>query len=364
MVSGIHAYAAAVPRGRRSPDEYLDNFAADLGTRPGLIQFTTQIKSRSVAPAFTLPSDLAIEAGRDALAEFEARGNDPATIDAVYFCGMRPDSIEPNTAHTVAAALGLSPSIVIGINDACNGFGAGMVQAESEIISGRTRFALVVTGEMGSSHEVPTILALRTTNRPARKKVRDWGATFTLGDAGGAVILGPAEHAQIRLSRLTPMADSRAHMMCRIRDTNAPLEVDQSELKLKVRDLVWPSFYDYRHSCCVPKDAYYIVHQTSPRVLKEMRELVGIPSEQFADTVTHYGNLISATFPVQLQELRPRLRRDDAIVAMLAGSGVSATFMYMQVTESPAVSAGIEDDERTSGITRTAVHGVPLEPAD
>ena len=148
------------------------------------------IIERRMADGNAKPSDLAIPAALDAM----ENGNiDPSTIDMVIFCGIERDLPEPATAHTIADALGLNAPYTFDVANACFGFVDGMSIASNFIQAGSIRKALIVTGE------VPTKV-LKTVMQGLKKgvskeAVKKLIGVLSVGDAGGAVVLGESEDA-------------------------------------------------------------------------------------------------------------------------------------------------------------------------
>lgn len=326
MEAGIFSAATYYPSEIRSPDELLFKyFGQEFGIAPDYIQRLTGIKTRHIAPLGALPSDLAIEAAKQAL-----QGS-PGELDAVLFAGMVRDRNEPSTASTIAAAIGSAAPMTWDIADACHGFGAAMITAEGLISSGKAKRVLITSGEMGSRVELGAIEALRQSATPSKRHFASYAASFTLGDGGGAVVMGDADLAPIRFTRTQALSDNTAHDICRIAGNHSPIDVDQPALTEVVRKLIWPAFQEFTEECCNKGETYYIVHQVSQRILREMIRLSGASASRFSDTVSSRGNLISVSFVAQLVELLPRLKQNDTIAVALTGSGVSASFMELGV---------------------------------
>src|SRR5262249_28154325 len=122
-------------------------------------------------------STLAVAAARQAL---EAAGLDPFDIDVLLFASATRDIVEPATAHIVQAELG-SRAHVLDVSNACNSFINGIDLARSCILAGRSRRALVVTGETPTRAMRPRVDSL--------EQARSAFAGFTFGDAGAAVVV-------------------------------------------------------------------------------------------------------------------------------------------------------------------------------
>ena len=150
----------------------------DFGIEAGWLERVTGVHERHWAEPHVRPSDLAAQAGRQALADARV---DPATVDAVLFTGITKDFFEPATANVVAAAVGAHHARVLDLMNACNGFIEGIDAADSMIRCGKARRVLVTTGERVS-------LVNNFDVRTLEELVRSL-AGFMLGDGGGALVL-------------------------------------------------------------------------------------------------------------------------------------------------------------------------------
>ena len=123
-----------------------------------------------------LAIDTALEA---CAAACEDAGVDPLGIDAVLFCGITQDFIEPATANVVAEAVGARNARVFDIMNACNGLADGVDVADALIHSGKASRVLVATGERTS---VVNNWQARTVEELIQSL-----AGFMVGDGGGKV---------------------------------------------------------------------------------------------------------------------------------------------------------------------------------
>src|SRR5437867_5228910 len=88
-----------------------------FGFERGWLERVTGVRTRRWADPDVKPSDLAAEAGRQALAD---AGADPQEVDVVLFCGITKDFFEPATANVVAEAVGARRARVFDVMNACN----------------------------------------------------------------------------------------------------------------------------------------------------------------------------------------------------------------------------------------------------
>ena len=147
------------------------------------------ICERRMSDGAEKPSSLAINAAKQAIAECTDLNLEH--IDMVLFCGIERDQPEPATAHTVQNALGLHAQHVFDVANACFGFVDGIEIASRFIEAGVIRKALITTGEV-PTRLIPSFLKQLQGNlsRKEALKLLGW---LSVGDAGGAVIMGDGE---------------------------------------------------------------------------------------------------------------------------------------------------------------------------
>jgi len=61
-------------------------------------------------------------------------------------------------------------------------------------------------------------------------------------------------------------------------------------------------------------------------------EVAGVPEEKLEVTVAELGNMASASLGVQLDRIRPGLRRGDKVLFVGLGGGVSLMTMIWEVS--------------------------------
>ena len=184
--TGIHLPEQVV----KSDDLFAEiNSETQYGIRKNWMSEKMGIIERRVAPSGSSPSDLAIPAAQQALDE--ATQINPQDIDLVIFCGIERDQPEPATAHVIQDKLGLNARHAFDMANACFGFIDSMQIATNYIRCGIVKYALIVTGEVPSKVMRAAIGSLK--QGVDIKTARNMIGALSVGDAGGAVILGPTE---------------------------------------------------------------------------------------------------------------------------------------------------------------------------
>lgn len=297
-----------------------------------LVEKSLGIHEVRQAPDAFQPSDLAIPAAEKAL---RASGLGYHEIDAVIYCGIERDCPEPATAHIIASKLGLTPSICFDVANACHGFTSGLQVANSFIKSGDIRHVLVVTAELSSKLTRKVAHMFRSGELTASDIKTHIGA-FTVGDAAGAMILGPTDQDK-GINQIRCGSVSRHHSLCSYNNNHGKLSFNMdmgriSAVTLKlVKDLIGPTYRDLNWS---PEDIdLFIPHQVGERPFLKALEIVGVKKEKSIATYPMFGNLASATIPVcyDLLNQQGRLIPGSKMLMASSGSGIVASFVGLNL---------------------------------
>lgn len=324
--------AAALPERVRTSREVEARIAAEspgVRVRPGIIASRTGIVARRVAAEHEQCSDLAVRAARLALAQAGLTVDD---VDLLVFAAASQDLIEPATAHIVQHKLGTQCQ-VLDVKNACNSFLNGLQVAEALVTTGAARHALVVTGEICSR-------AVRWHVRDA-EEFRRFFPGWTMGDAGAAVVLAPAEDG--RGIRLRQFAARSAHWplatipyggsMHPRGDEYAYLHGDGPALKDAfvahgpailgaMLEGAGIGFDDIDH---------IFVHQVGVGYHTEMLTATGMPPDKVRGSVSEFGNIASATLPVAhaLAVADGTVRSGDRVLWLGMASGISVGLLVL-----------------------------------
>jgi 3-oxoacyl-[acyl-carrier-protein] synthase-3 len=322
----MSSVAAYLPEGVRTSREVEQRIAAEspaVRVRPGIIEARTGIRERRVAAEHEQCSDLAVRAARQALDE---AGLSVCDVDLLIFAAASQDLIEPATAHIVQHKLGTNCQ-VLDVKNACNSFLNGLQVAESLIVSGAARNALVVTGEICSR-------AVRWHVKDA-DEFRRFFPSWTMGDAAAAVLLTPADDSRGIVFR--QFAARSAHWplatipyggsMHPRGDEYAYLHGDGPALKdafvangpAILHDMLRTGGYGF------DEFDHIFVHQVGLAYHAELLAATGIPAERVRGTVTHLGNMASATLPVAhaLAVADGTVRAGERVLWLGMASGIS-----------------------------------------
>jgi 3-oxoacyl-[acyl-carrier-protein] synthase-3 len=326
--------AASLPPVARSSaevEERITSASTGFRPRPGLVAGMSGVRSRRVAAESVQCSDLAADAARKALAQAGVGVED---VDVLIFAAAGQDLIEPATANIVQEKLGTRCQ-AFDVKNACNSFLNGLQLAESLILSGVCRTALVTTGEICSR-----VVTWRVEDF---QQFRRSFPGYTMGDAGAAAVLRRSTDGRgIFYRRFTTV--SRHWDLATIPcggsmhprgEEHTYLAVDGPRLKQAFIDLA-PSVLPrmMRESGMRFTDfTRILVHQATLPYLDEMIEATGIPADRVECTVGELGNMASASLPVAyaLASARGAIQPGDKVMWLGLASGISVGLMMMEV---------------------------------
>ena len=285
---------------------------------------TMGIEERRMAPSSAKPSDLAIPAAREAIDN--CPGVDPQDIDLVIFCGIERDQPEPATAHTIQNALGLNAHHAFDISNACFGFIDAMEIATNYIKCGIVRHALVVTGE------IPTKVLLAAVENLKKgvdiKTARSILGALSVGDAGGAAIISPADEYETTGFEIFNTACQSNYVDKCIYRTNEEGKIEGQMMMGQIagafikgnekliddtlEKLGWSDF------------DWVLTHQIGLRPFERLAQMNGVVNAKMIKTFDKLGNITSATFPVSFKKLcsQTKVSAGDRIGGCFVGSGL------------------------------------------
>lgn len=299
---GILGCGHALPPHVRCNDDPLYAHLDTTPNRRGVSEpdlFVGLRERRYLAPGESI-EPLMVDACRQALAR---AGVEPEQVDRLYGYASVPDYTTPNPLYAVHRTLSLPVrTMVVPVNSEFSNFPLGLVLAGEAISSGRVGHALVVCGSNWTGH-------LDYTK----------GHAFTAGDAAGAAVVGPAGGLELidhetrtyseyydamRMGIRPVLLNGRNHLP--VDATNRPIptyEMDATDgvqiyltaMRDDLPDLV--NHLLARNGVAGP-DTALITHQGSRAMLDHWAER--IRPGQYLETLETLGNMVLATYPVNL----------------------------------------------------------------
>jgi 3-oxoacyl-[acyl-carrier-protein] synthase-3 len=299
-----------------------DDLAHMVETSDEWIRTRSGIRERRIAGPEENPSDLAVPAAQEALAQ---AGLTPADVDLLIVGTMTPDLVFPSTACLLQSKLGLRPVPAFDVAAACSGFlyileiGAAMVRA------GPYRHALIVGTEKMSS-------------------VLDWKDRSTcvlFGDgAGAAVLTRSAEPGVGVIDSILHTDGSQARLLLQpgggsaCPPTHASLDEGKHFLKMNGKEVFKIAVREMeqvirdllaQHQLTAAQIALVVPHQANIRILDALATRLEIPMERFVINIDRFGNTSAASIPIALEEAHTagRVKPGDYIVLVAFGAGLT-----------------------------------------
>jgi 3-oxoacyl-[acyl-carrier-protein] synthase-3 len=271
---------------------------AGLDTSDEWVRSRTGIAQRHVADPAMSTSDLAIEAGAEAL---KSAGD--ALADAVVLATMTPDRTCPPTAPLVASALGLPPGMALDINAACSGFVYGLAVASGLIAGGIADRVLLIGADVMTRVVDPT----------------DRNTAVLFGDGAGAVVLrrGTAEEpgalGPFDLGGDGELGDL-LHIPAggsRLPTTDATVADRSHFLRMEGKEVYRQAVAGMTASCQrvlataaleIAAVDHLVAHQANARILAAVATRLGIAAERCVCNVDRFGNTTAASIPLAMAD--------------------------------------------------------------
>ena len=293
-----------------------DDLAKIVETSDEWISTRTGIKTRHIVENETT-SDLITKACEMAMKRANIQ---PEDIDLIVVASITPDNTTPSVATKVSNRLGLKyGAIAFDISAACSGFVYGLSMADNMIRLGQVKTALVVGSESLS-------------------KIVDWTDRNTcvlFGDGAGAVVIKATEgedtKADTGILATKLYADGSHYDNLKttggVSTTQTPgfITMDGKEVfKFAVNSLSQAA-EEVMKMCGVSSDEikFLIPHQANIRIISNVGEKLGLPTEKVIVTVDHHGNTSAASIPLALSENieSGRIKKGDLLVLTAMGAG-------------------------------------------
>lgn len=287
--------------------EVIDKFEASSG-----------ITTRFYAPDSWATSDLAVEAGKQAL---QRAGIKPEDLDLVILGTDSPDYITPATSVVVQHKLGAKNAGTFDVGCACASFPTGLNLAAGLISSNpNLKYVMVIGSYM-------------------MHKLADWEndvMSFFYGDGAGAAILTSSDKPGFVSS--TFYADGSYHKHWGIYSggtfepateesvkagrtrvklvTPFPPEVNHEGWPARMRELAKNGNFDL-------KDADLVIYtQVRLNSIKLVQETLGLPFEQAHYVMDRFGYTGSACLPMAFNDAWEKGRVHSGDLVLFVGSGV------------------------------------------
>jgi 3-oxoacyl-[acyl-carrier-protein] synthase-3 len=307
-ITGLGAYA---------PERVITNeeLAQMVDTSDEWIVERTGIRERRIAADSQALSDLSLPAVRQAL---EQAGSDGTDVDLLIVATVTPDMMFPSTSAILADQLGAKDAAAYDLSAGCTGFMYALAQAYGMVVSGLSRRALVVGGDVLS-------------------RILDWTDRSTVvlfGDGAGAVVLEPSEEAGFLAFELGADGGGGEHLWLpgsgsrKFDDPDRLVKMNGREVfKFATRVLVSSAEAVLERCGVGVADVdVYVPHQANVRIIDHATKKLGVPSERVVINVDRYGNTSSGSIPLALADAQADGRLRPGGLVLMTGMGAGLTW--------------------------------------
>ncbi len=309
--------------GSYAPSRVMTNTELErmVATSDDWIRERTGIRERHIAASGEACSDLAVQAGRRALA---AAGLAASDLDLILVATCTGDYPLPATACLVQHQLGATKAAACDLSAACCGFVYALSVADAYVRTGM-RHVLVIGAEVMSA-------------------ITDWSDRNTcilFGDGAGAAVVSASDGERGILSThlrsdgslceliTVPAGGSRTPLSEQVvADRTHFIKMKGNEtFKVAVRTLEEIARETLAANHLQVEDLdLYVPHQANMRILKAVMERLGLPLEKVMLNLECYGNTSAASIPIALDEAVRAGRVRDGSLVMLGAFGAGLTW--------------------------------------
>ncbi|MFT2019248.1 beta-ketoacyl-ACP synthase III [Streptomyces sp. 796.1] len=312
-----------------------DELSQRLDTSDAWIRTRTGIGQRHFADPGQATSDLAVEAGRRALAaaDLPAPRSGPTAgltedrpVDAVVVATTTPDRSCPATAPLVAHRLGLTGVAAFDVSAVCTGFVYGLAAAAGLITAGAASRVLLIGADTYSTIVDPD----------------DRANAIIFGDGAGAVVLraGYADEPGA-VGHFDLGSDGAEEELIMVaaggsRQRSLPGEPSRAERhfamqgKAVFRHAITRMTASARASLTaadwkVDDVDHFVPHQANQRILRAVADDLGLPLERCISHVESVGNTGAASIPLALADAAAGnvIQPGDRVLLSAFGGGLT-----------------------------------------
>ncbi len=289
-----------------------EDLAARMDTSDEWIASRTGIHSRHIAEPGVLTSDLAAEAGRNAL---DHAGLTASELDLIVVASSTPDypGSFPSTATVVQHKLGAIHAAAFDLGAVCSGFAYALHVAAQMVMSGANHHVLVVGAETLSS-------------------VLNWDDRSTavlFGDGAGAVVVGEVTEGGY-LGGVLGANGSGGPLLCvpRSGDCSGTIYQNGKEVyKFAVTIMGEIALQAVQAAGLTPSDIDFLIpHQANIRIIDKAAERMGLPREKVIVNLDRFGNTSAASIPLALDEAVQSGRIQPGHLLVFVGFGAGLTW--------------------------------------
>nr|WP_232421781.1 beta-ketoacyl-ACP synthase III [Nocardioides sp. Iso805N] len=284
-----------------------DELAAVLDTDDEWIRSRVGIQERRIAGPSEDVLDLAVEAGRRALA---GSGLAADQIDLVIVATCSAESPMPGQAPRVASRLGITSPGAFDINAACAGFCYSLGIADGLVRSGAATNVLVIGAEKMSQW---TDAHDRTT-------------AIIFADGAGAAVVSGADAPAIGPTAWGSAGDLADKLVIATRHSSI-VQDGQAVFRWATQAVAPVALEACRRAGVDPADLVLVApHQANLRIIRSIAKAIGASQALVAEDIVRSGNTSAASVPLAVSRMMEQHPFPSGAPALLVGFGAGLAF--------------------------------------
>jgi 3-oxoacyl-[acyl-carrier-protein] synthase-3 len=303
------------------PETILTNkdLAQEFNVSEEQIFKNTGIKKRYVSAPGEISSDMVVKAAEKLFSE---NNIDRSEIDFLIFCSEGFDHKGPSTSCSLQHRLGLSNNIAcVDLPYGCSGYIYGLGMANAYLTSGMSKKVLFLTADMATT-------VIHKEDLELKSIFSDIGtATIITGSAYDQHYVFGTDGSGYHNLIVDHSASRNPQTIEKLQENNMPLghmKMQSTEIFVFAVKTV-PKLIDeilLKHKLTKENIDLFVLHQASYFMLDVIRRKCKIPAEKFFINIENYGNSVSSTIPVALNDAAKQGVLKKGMKVLVAGFGI------------------------------------------
>lgn len=314
-------------------EELLHPIYQRLKLPKGRLQELTGIERRGCYSANLSPGEVSSLSAQKLLTQMNIV---PQEIDALIYCGVCRDALEPSTSSQVHHRLNLGADCLhFDVSNACLGMMSGIHMATKLLQDEKINRVLVTTGE----NSLPMLNALikELNNNPeiTRKNIKPHIASLTLGSASLSLLISK-DSLYSNASKILGFhwkTDTQAYNLCQaLGDYWHPKMKTDSEHLLEAGVTLGKKLWQTWNNQKKESLSFYLTHQVGKAHEQLLSSELGLKNYQTFTSYQQYGNTGSAAVALtwHLAQEAKVFSKGQKGVWLGIGSGLNAMLMELE----------------------------------
>ena len=283
---------------------------------PDKIFQKTGIASRFIASPEQTAGDLAFGAAEELF-----KTEDRSKVDFVILCTQTPDYFLPPTACLLQHRLNLPKHTgAFDMNLGCSGYIYALALSQGLLQGGMANSILLLNADTYTKLLAPD----------------DKGTRAIFGDAGAATLCSATSSNRLHSFIFGTDGNGASQLIMKsgaMRALCAPSKPESLYMNgpevFNFTIQVVPALIRQilaKANSTMDQIDYFVFHQANTFMLEHLRKKIGIPAEKFVLCVEEYGNTVSATIPIALEQMQRQNQIKPGQKLLLAGFGVGLSW--------------------------------------